>query len=68
MRQANIKETSHKMAVDISQLQSMLCCGRKTALKIGTDANAVFRIGKRLLFNVEKIQAYLNKISEGAVS
>ena len=60
------KETANlRIAVDTKELQTMLCCGRETACKIGTGAGARIHIGKRLLWNVEKIQAYLNSISEG---
>ena len=68
MRKTNKENASQRIAVDTPELQKMLCCGRVTAVKIGTEANARIQIGKRLLWNVEKIQAYMNKLSEGAVS
>lgn len=54
---------SDKLSVNTKELQSMLSCGRATALQIGTDANARVNVGKRVLWNVEKIQTYLNTIS-----
>ena len=54
---------SDKLSVNTKELQSMLSCGRSTALQIGTDANARVNVGKRVLWNVEKIQTYLNTIS-----
>ena len=66
MRKTNRETVSNRLAVDTPELQIMLCCGRGTAVKIGTEAKARIQIGKRLLWNVEKIQAYMNSISEGA--
>lgn len=51
-------------AVDTAGLQALLNVGRYTATKIGTDAGARIQIGRRVLWNVEKIQRYLDEISE----
>lgn len=56
-------EPSEKKLVDAEGLQILLSAGRGTAEKIGRDANACVRVGKRVLWNVEKIQKYLNEIS-----
>ena len=53
-----------KLAVDTNELQEMLGCGRFTACEIGTQAGARMQLGKRVLWNVAKIKAYLNCISE----
>lgn len=53
-----------KMAVDAAGLQAMLGVGRKTAVEIGTAAGARCQIGRRVLYNVSKVQAYLDEISE----
>lgn len=58
-------DVTRKLAVDTKELQSMCCCGRDTATKIGMSANARLQFGKRVLWNVEKVQAYLDKVSEG---
>lgn len=52
-----------KKTVDTADLTIMLCCGRKTAVEIGTKAKARIQVGRRVLWNVEKIQAYLDSIS-----
>lgn len=44
-------------------LAQMLGCGKATAVKIGTDAGARFQIGRRVLFNVQKVREYLDKAS-----
>lgn len=53
-----------KSSVDTKELQEMLSCGRVTAVQIGTNANAKIQIGRRVLWNVRKINAYLDSISE----
>lgn len=53
-----------KSSVDTKELQEMLSCGRVTALQIGNNAGARIQIGKRVLWNVRKINDYLDSISE----
>ena len=48
------------ISVDTNGLQTILGCGRSTAIQIGTEACARILIGKRVLWNIEKIQQYLN--------
>ena len=52
------------IAVDIEKLSSILSCGHATARKIGEQAEARIFIGRRVLYSVEKIQKYLDAISE----
>ena len=63
MRKTNRETSSQRLAVDTPELQVMLGCGRTTAVKIGTEARARIQIGKRLLWNVSKIQEYMDKLS-----
>lgn len=53
-----------KSSVDTKELQQMLSCGRATAVEIGNNANARIQFGRRVLWNVRKINAYLDSISE----
>ena len=46
--------------VDTNGLQAMLSSGRKTAVEIGTAAQARVQVGRRVLWNVGKIQKYLD--------
>lgn len=48
------------ITVTTEELQAMLSCGRKTAVDIGELAEARVQIGKRVLWNVEKVKAYIN--------
>ncbi len=56
--------TEKQMLVDTNGLQEMLCAGRPAAVKIGTDAKARVQVGKRVFWNVKKIQEYIDSISE----
>ena len=56
-------ETVEKKMVDIITLQNMLSCGRKTAVDVGIAAGAKVVIGRRVLFNVKKIQQYIDEVS-----
>lgn len=53
-----------KASIDTKELQEMLSCGRVTAVQIGNDAGARIQIGRRVLWNVKKINLYLDSISE----
>ena len=58
------EKVTEKKTVDTDELQNMLSCGRKTAVEIGTAAQARCQIGRRVLWNVARVQTYLNTISE----
>lgn len=53
----------NKVSVDTKELQEMLSCGRATAVEIGNNANARIQIGRRVLWNVKRINQYLDSIS-----
>ena len=53
----------NQVAVTTENLQNILDCGRPTAIEIGTLAKARVEIGRRVLWNVSKIQKYLDSIS-----
>ena len=57
------KEYLNPISVDTNGLQTILSCGRSTAVQIGTEAQARVVVGKRVLWNVSKIQIYLNNVS-----
>lgn len=58
----NIKNLD-KICVDTNELMSLLSCGRVTAIQIGEQAGARIEIGKRLLWNISKVQKYLDTIA-----
>ena len=57
------REYLNPISVDTNGLQTILSCGRSTAVQIGSEAQARVMIGKRVLWNVEKVQMYLNNVS-----
>ena len=61
MEKSNVKNYESRLMVDINGLQELLSCGKITANKIGDEAGAVMRFGRRKLFNVSKVREYLNK-------
>ena len=52
------------LTVNTSELQKLLSSGRKTAVDIGVAAGAKITVGRRVFWNVLKIQRYLDEISE----
>ena len=53
-----------KILVDTFGLQEMLSAGRPAAVKIGTEAGARVQSGRRVFWNVRKVQQYIVTISE----
>ncbi len=64
MHKTNIIETDNKITVDINGLQAMLSVGKNTAADVGEKAGAVIRIGRRKLYNVRKIELYMEQLTE----
>lgn len=52
------------LAVTTSNLSHCLDCGRATAVKVGTAAGAMIKVGKRVLWNVRKVQRYIDSVTE----
>lgn len=55
---------ANQVTVNTERLPEMLGCGICTARKIGEAAGAKIVIGKRVLWSVAKIRAYLESIAE----
>lgn len=66
MRATNRNESiisQDRLAVTTERLQNILDCGRPTAVEIGTLAKARVEVGRRVLWNVSKVQKYLDTIA-----
>ena len=61
--QYNSQDFPVKLTVTTEDLQKLLGCGRKSAVDSGEMAEARIQLGRRVLWNVEKIKTYLNLIS-----
>ena len=57
------KDRTSNLAVNADTLAGMLDCGRATAVKIGIDAGARIRIGRRTLYKVSIVNKYLEALS-----
>lgn len=57
-------EPDKKLTVDIVGLQALTGLGRASATKIGQDAKAVIYVGRRRLFFVPKVAAYLEGLTQ----
>lgn len=58
----NTMQPSCRLTVNTDSLAEYLDCGRATAVKIGEAAGAKIQIGKRVLWNVSKVQTYLDNL------
>jgi len=56
-------DLTYNVLVDTKELQKVTSCGRDAALKLGNAAGARVQLGKRVLWNMAKIRAYLDQIS-----
>lgn len=54
---------SERITANTDTLAECLDCGKNTAVKIGEAAGAKIQIGKRVLWNVGKVQSYLDSIA-----
>lgn len=66
MRATNQNESiisQDRLAVTTERLQNILDCGRPTAVEIGTLAKARVEVGRRVLWNISKVQKYLDSIA-----
>ena len=65
MRKTNtsVLKLEDRMLIDTPGLQALLSCGRSSAIRIGMDAGARVNVGKRVLWNRQKLENYLTKIT-----
>lgn len=56
-------DLTRKLTVDTQELQQILSLGRKSAVEIGNMANAKIIVGRRVVWNLQKIQDYLYNIA-----
>lgn len=66
-----MSDTSRSLYADVSGspyrridgVMEHYCIGRNTAMKIGVEANAKIKIGKRVIYDLRKIDEYLEKLA-----
>lgn len=64
LNQTSVREAKQKLTVDIEGLAAMLSCGTATAKKIAEMAEARIIIGRRVLYSVDKVKAYIEVMTE----
>mgnify|MGYP001029378115 FL=1 len=55
----NIEIKTEKILVTTEELKALLSCGRMSAIKMGAVAGARVDVGRRVLWNTDKIRKYL---------
>ena len=65
MRKTTEYKAEDRLTVDIEGLMAMLSCGEVTAKKIAYYAEARVIIGRRVLYNVDKIKKYIDAMGIG---
>lgn len=59
-----VRDNIGSICVSMPTLMKMLDCGRPTAETLAIAAGAKIKIGKRALYNVDKIKHYVNTESQ----
>lgn len=57
-------DNQYRLTVSTVKLQEVLNCGKKTAIHIGNSAQAKIIVGRKVLWNLNLIQQYLNSIAK----
>ena len=50
--------------IDSKELRRMLSCGRIASERIGNEAHARVQIGRRVLWDINKIKIYIGEVEE----
>lgn len=53
------QKPQEKIYITVREMMQLFSIGRNKALKLGIDANAKVKLGKKNLYNVEKVKDYL---------
>ena len=57
-------ETGDTIAIGLPELMARLNSGRRVAENVAAAAGAKIKIGRRTLYHVGKIEAYLDKLAD----
>ena len=63
MKRTGADNTTDALMITTAQLMQKMNCGYQTAVTIGTEAQARICIGRRVWYNVQKIERYLETIA-----
>ena len=62
-KETAVVKAENRLTVDIEGLMAMLSCGEVTAKKIADYAEARVIVGRRVLYNVDKIKKYIDAMA-----
>ena len=54
------------VATDFKGVQAMFSCGRTTAEKIAKESGAEFRIGRKRMFSISKLNEYKDRMTDAS--
>ena len=63
MRKTTEDKAQNRLTVAVERLVAMLSCGEVTAKKIADYAEARVVVGRRVLYNVDKIKKYIDAMA-----
>lgn len=63
MRKTKAENNVDALMLTTEQLMQKLNCGYKSAVQLGTEAKARIYVGRRVWYNLSKIEAYLEQIA-----
>ncbi len=60
------KQKVEPVATDFKGVQAMFSCGRTTAEKIAKESGAEFRIGRKRMFSISKLNEYKDRMTDAS--
>ena len=63
MKKTTESVSAEKITYTVQELMQVLSCGRTTAVRIGEEAHAGIKIGKRKLYSAKKINEYIDSMT-----
>lgn len=64
MRNTRTKHIENARYIDTVELCDYLSCGTNTARKIGKEAGAFIKLGRRTVFDIRAVDAYIEKLKQ----
>ena len=60
------KQKVEPVATDFKGVQAMFSCGRTTAEKIAKESGAEFRIGRKRMYSISKLNEYKDRMTNAS--
>lgn len=62
MNKRNVRGNTERRYISTNELCPYLGCGTNTAYKVGKAAGAFIKLGRRTVFDIRAIDAYMNNL------